>query len=774
MPTPVRFAARWIAVACLGLPAALTEAATFTVTTTADSGPGSLRQTILDANGNPGADTIAFAIPATGAQTIDVSSELTITDPVTIDGYTQPGSSPNTDPQADNAVLLIDLQGAGTDGLVVAGGTAQIRGLVLHGFQNAINLAAAGGSFVGGCWVGPLPSGQSAPGNAVGVWVHGTAADGVGDDNPANRNVISGNGVGIQIDSGGQSTVRGNLIGLNPAGSEALSNGTGVAVTTNVLLGGLTAALGNVISGNALDGVHLLGSGSVVQGNRIGLDATGLQALGNGGAGILASASSPTINNNFVSANASHGIDLSSSSAIQVFVNYIGSNVVGLGELGNGGAGVHSLATSGTINSNVVAHNRYGLWIESVSFFDVISWSKNSIFDNGGLGIVEGSPPAISGPSSAVFTSIVPNATTTTITGFVNVPVGAFVPTGVGLEFFSSPACSKRRPQDFDEGKTFIGGAGFTAFGSPAPFSAEVPVVITNEVVTATVGFTACLPLIDGGCVTGSGIGPFSQRLNRAIDPASGSPAGGDPFIIVGTNFEAGATVTVGGAPGGNVNVVGPGEIDLTAPALAAGAAYDVRVLNPDGSGGTISLAWLADFVDVPQAHVFHEYVRYVVTNGVAAGAGGGNFGVDASTLRQQMAVFLLKAKHGICYTPPPCTGIFADVTCPSLFADWIEALAAEGITGGCGGGNYCPGDAVRRDRMAAFLLKAEHGSTHVPAPCAGVFADVACPSLFADWIEQLAAENVTGGCGGGNYCPLNPNTRGQMAVFLAKTFQLQ
>jgi hypothetical protein len=75
---------------------------------------------------------------------------------------------------------------------------------------------------------------------------------------------------------------------------------------------------------------------------------------------------------------------------------------------------------------------------------------------------------------------------------------------------------------------------------------------------------------------------------------------------------------------------------------------------------------------------------------------------------------------------------------------------------------------------MAAFLLKAEHGSTYVPPPCAGTFADVACPSLFADWIEQLATEGVTSGCGGSNYCPSSPNTRGQMAVFLTKTFHLQ
>jgi hypothetical protein len=74
---------------------------------------------------------------------------------------------------------------------------------------------------------------------------------------------------------------------------------------------------------------------------------------------------------------------------------------------------------------------------------------------------------------------------------------------------------------------------------------------------------------------------------------------------------------------------------------------------------------------------------------------------------------------------------------------------------------------------MAVFLLKAKFGSSHVPPPCTGVFGDVTCPSPFADWIEELAAEQITAGCGGGNYCPLNSNTRGQMAVFLVKTFGL-
>ena len=137
------------------------------------------------------------------------------------------------------------------------------------------------------------------------------------------------------------------------------------------------------------------------------------------------------------------------------------------------------------------------------------------------------------------------------------------------------------------------------------------------------------------------------------------------------------------------------------------------------------------------------------------------------------MAVFLLKGRHGGSYMPPPCTGLFADVSCPGPFADWVEQLFVEDITSGCGGGNYCPSSPVTRAQMAVFLLKAEHGSSYTPPACNGVFADVPCPSLFADWIERLYAESITAGCGGQNYCPNGSSTRGQMAVFLVKTFGL-
>jgi hypothetical protein len=195
-----------------------------------------------------------------------------------------------------------------------------------------------------------------------------------------------------------------------------------------------------------------------------------------------------------------------------------------------------------------------------------------------------------------------------------------------------------------------------------------------------------------------------------------------------------------------------------------------VTITNPGSSAATLPGGFFADYVDVPQAHPFHGQILSVTRRGITAGCGGGGYCPSAPVTRAQMAVFLLKAEHGSSYTPPACGGVYADLACPSLFADWVERLAAENVTAGCGGGNYCPDAAVTRAQMAVFLLKIEHGSGYAPPACTGDFADVACPSLFADWIEQLAAEGVTAGCGGGLYCPDAAVTRRQMAVFLLKT----
>jgi len=103
------------------------------------------------------------------------------------------------------------------------------------------------------------------------------------------------------------------------------------------------------------------------------------------------------------------------------------------------------------------------------------------------------------------------------------------------------------------------------------------------------------------------------------------------------------------------------------------------------------------------------------------------------------------------------------------------KTFVAEGITSGCGGGNYCPTSPVNRQQMAVFLLKTFEGSGYTPPDCTtATFADVPCSSPFAPWIYELVARNITAGCGGGNYCPLTNANRGQMATFLVKTFSLQ
>ena len=111
---------------------------------------------------------------------------------------------------------------------------------------------------------------------------------------------------------------------------------------------------------------------------------------------------------------------------------------------------------------------------------------------------------------------------------------------------------------------------------------------------------------------------------------------------------------------------------------------------------------------------------------------------------------------------------------CSSGFAPWIEELVAQGITGGCGGGNYCPRSPCLRQQMAVFLLRTEVRPGLCAASLHGDFLDVPCSSTLRPLDRAARRQHITGGCGGGNYCPLTSANRGQMATFLVKTFGLQ
>jgi hypothetical protein len=786
-------------------------AVTYTVTTTADSGAGTLRQAILDANANAGADTIQFNIVGSGVHTIAPVTKLpNITEAVTINGYSQPGASANTSApnQGSNAVILIELNGqnlAGFDGqgLDITSTGVTIRGLAINRCQNSAIRAGSpsNGMVIAGNFLGTDPSGSSRPGaQNHGVELNGVSGPVIGGGNPADRNVIAGNDAAdILLDAfgGSNAVIQGNLIGLNAAGTAAVEGqfperGIYVRIGTGMTIGGTTPALRNVIAGRR-NGAIVLGytvgstaAQATIQGNYIGTDVTGTQPIPNSSALVLNSVNnvvggSAAGAGNVIASSVNYAITGEGGSNEVIQGNFIGTDASATLDLGNQDGGIiiggsnWTIGGEGVGEGNVIAHNGapYGGIAHGAGTGTRIR--ANRIFDNETLGIdlYAGFSPGVTpndagdgdaGPNNLqnypILTSAGPalaDGTGTHIVGVLN----STASTTFDIDFFSNPPCAPF-PQEYLEGQDYLGSTEVTTDGSGnAAIDITLPVTVEPG---ARITATATDP--------SGNTSEFSQRLIFSMSPAAGPPAGGTSFTITGMLFADGATVTVGGQPATNIDVVNPTQITATSPALPAGSLNNVVVTNTDQTGGTLVNGWVADFSDVPGSQQFYFHITKLVANAITVGCGTGIYCPLNSVTRQQMAVFLLKSKNGLCYVPPPCTGVFPDVPCSSGFAPWIEALAAAGITGGCGGGNYCPANVVTRQQMAVFLLKTKHGSSYVPPACSGDFLDVPCPSQFADWIEQLAAESITGGCGGGNYCPTQAVRRDQMAAFLYNTFQ--
>src|SRR5215218_750361 len=311
-----------VAIAMVGLLASGAYAApsTFTVNSTADPGTGgcnatqcTLREAInaANANNNPTEkDLINFNITGTGVHTISPTSPLPlITEPVIINGYSQPGSSANTLAKGTNAVLTIELEGtkagSGTDanGLSINAKNTVVKGLVINSFSlSAIRL--------------------------------------FGD--------VEANGTKIQ----------GNFLGTNPAGTTAQGNNSdGIAAgTSNVVVGGTLRSNRNLISGNQLAGVTLFnfetGTNNKVLGNLIGTDKNGSGNLGNGNSGVFILAQAPnnsatTVQNNTIAFNGDTTNPVRATDGVVLF-----------GDVG----------TTDTILSNSIFSNK-GLGIDLIDFF---------------------------------------------------------------------------------------------------------------------------------------------------------------------------------------------------------------------------------------------------------------------------------------------------------------------------------------------------------------------------------------------------------------------
>ena len=384
----------------------------FKVTTTADSGTGSLRQAITNANAVAGTDTVLFRIPGAGVRTISTLSGLpAVTGPIVIDGTTQPGFG---------GTPLIQISGSGAgnvSGLTLdtGSGGSTVKGLIVSNFSTA---GSAGiwlnspNNTIQGNWIGLNSTGTAAAGNYNGIELSsgnliGTNGDGVNDT--AERNVIGGNlNYGIDMNGANNNRIAGNYIGTTAAGDTALVNAfsnvatffsTGNIIGTdgsndafnanerNVISGGIILQNANVLAGNYI-GINAAGTAALTAagalgvqvsgttGSRVGTNADGIADAeernvisGINGPAVLVTQVGAVVAGNFIGTNAAgtsavanqRGVELTTSATgVRIGTNADGVNDAAEGNLisGNSVAGVRIGSTS---TGNVVAGNTIGL-----------------------------------------------------------------------------------------------------------------------------------------------------------------------------------------------------------------------------------------------------------------------------------------------------------------------------------------------------------------------------------------------------------------------------
>jgi hypothetical protein len=286
-----------------------------------------------------------------------------------------------------------------------------------------------------------------------------------------------------------------------------------------------------------------------------------------------------------------------------------------------------------------------------------------------------------------------------------------------------------------------------------------------NSSAAASVNFTVTFP----EPVTGVDVNDFRLTTTGGIAGASiRGVTGAGPYTVIVDTGAGNGTIRLDVVDddsirdGGNNPLGGPG------------------VENGNYTSGEIyTIIKGSSFSDASTSHWAWNFIERLYAAGITGGCGTNplQYCPESTVTRAQMAVFLERGMKGSAYAPPAVgssTG-FTDVPLNYWSGAWIKQLAADGITGGCGTGIYCPEAPVTRAQMAVFLLKAKYGPSYTP-PVVGAstgFTDVNPSHWAAAWIKQLAAEGITGGCGTGTYCPESSVTRAQMAIFLVRTFNL-
>ncbi len=503
--------------------------AVITVTSTGDAinatdGVVTLREAITAADDNKnisdvvgvgayGTDTIDFDIPGTGVHTIAPTSPLpVITDPVTIDGYTQPGSAPNTNPvgQGLNGTLLIEIDGENAGdvrfGMLEFQTTdSVVRGLVINRTQGEKigidSVGAAGDIQIEGNYIGtdatgtagfaasPNPNSNARDGISI-----GSRGNTIGGTTPAARNLISGNIGSPQVSYGVNDIssiplgianfVEGNLIGTDVTGTKALGNGiggvaggSGLTGVGQLVVGGPEAGAGNLISGNGGIGVHIING--VVQGNLIGTDVTGTLPLG---------------------------------------------NATGVQTLGN------VVVEHNTIAFNTVAGVQFTDINDVPTLGNLIT--QDSIFSNFGPGIgtssyLNDSPDADGIQNYPTLASVMPSGAGTQVEG----TLASKPSSNYRLEFFTNDERQEdvhdvsnfTMPGEFAEGRTYLGTINVTTDANGlASFTADLPALPAGQAyVTAT-----ATDITDDGSGPRNNTSPFSAV----------AVLGGPSFVVTNTN----------------------------------------------------------------------------------------------------------------------------------------------------------------------------------------------------------------------------------------------
>src|SRR5215472_12887811 len=516
-----------VAFCCLSV---TTSAATFQVTTAADNGdnlnptPGSLRKAIVDANSNPGPDSITFNIPGSGVHTIAPISPLpAITDPLTIDGYTQPGANANTLAVGSDAVLQIELSGASAKspaGLSISAGNSTIRGLVINRFNfYGIYLQTNGGNVIAGNYIGTDTTGTTsfpAPNNGSGIFINGPNNT-IGGLLPGDRNLLSGNGnanggTGVYISTinAKGNKVIGNYIGTNASGNGVIYNfNNGVVLTScsNNIIGGTTPAERNLLTGNQYGITVGNASSNQIMGNYIGTRADGTAGIGNG-----------------------TGVNLNDASKN----NTVGGTTPGSGNViawnGTEGVFVSSDSNNEAILGNSIHDNTYYPGIDLYSGSLGVTPNDDNTGDaDTGANNLQNFP---------VLTSVVSSGGTTTISGTLD---SAFA-TQFRVEFFSNQACD---PSGFGEGENYLGFTNVTTDGSgKASFSFNVPTAnVSGGFFTATAtdpnGNTSEFSACNSGVAASPGTLQFNTSFFSQLENT-----GSFNVIVTRTNGSTG-TITV-------------------------------------------------------------------------------------------------------------------------------------------------------------------------------------------------------------------------------------